>query len=150
MLLIEFTDLTGYEDYVQYCRSNLISSRTTNLYYMTSLMEHLVLHYIKPTLMLKKTRTTESYKFEANHCIENHLLLLLTIKELYSFLKCYRLYRVIVRFLVFILLFHLLISCFEGENFIEILIGKTNILRFKFLLPSNNFISNYARKIKPI
>lgn len=93
MLLIEFTDLTGYEDYVQYCRSNLISSRTTNLYYMTSLMEHLVLHYIKPTLMLKKTRTTESYKFEANHCIENHLLLLLTIKELYSFLKCYRLYR---------------------------------------------------------
>ena len=149
MLLIEFTDLTGYEDYVQYCRSNLISSRTTNLYYMTSLMEHLVLHYIKPTLMLKKTRTTESYKFEANHWIENHLLLLLTIKELYSFLKT-DFTEVIVRFLVFILLFHLLISCFEGENFIEILIGKTNILRFKFLLPSNNFISNYARKIKPI
>lgn len=149
MLLIEFTDLTGYEDYVQYCRSNLISSRTTNLYYMTSLMEHLVLHYIKPTLMLKKTWTTESYKFEANHCIENHLLLLLTIKELYSFLKT-DFTEVIVRFLVFILLFHLLISCFEGENFIEILIGKTNILRFKFLLPSNNFISNYARKIKPI
>ena len=149
MLLIEFTDLTGYEDYVQYCRSILISSRTTNLYYMTSLMEHLVLHYIKPTLMLKKTRTTESYKFEANHCIENHLLLLLTIKELYSFLKT-DFTEVIVRFLVFILLFHLLIFQFEGENFIEILIGKTNILRFKFLLPSNNFISNYARKIKPI
>lgn len=149
MLLIEFTDLTGYEDYVQYCRSNLISSRTTNLYYMTSLMKHLVLHYIKPTLMLKKTRATKSYKFEANHCIENHLLLLLTIKELYSFLKT-DFTEVIVRFLVFILLFHLLISCFEGENFIEILIGKTNILRFKFLLPSNNFISNYARKIKPI
>lgn len=131
MLLIEFTDLTGYEDYVQYCRSNLISSRTTNLYYMTSLMEHLVLHYIKPTLMLKKTRTTESYKFEANHCIENHLLLLLTIKEVYSFLKT-DLTEVIVRFLVFILLFHLLISCFEGENFIEILIGKTNILGLNF------------------